>query len=112
MGKLPGAPAGAYFTPKELKQKVTNYNLKPGQRVKLNPLPKDARPTRIEVVKEYNYHIVLKFSTKHASWNYSVNKNDLVCGDAKLYDEKGHNIQPQQDTNRKERRQRRWANAS
>lgn len=112
MGRLPGAPAGSYFTAKELRSKVTNYNLKPGQRVKLTPLPKDAHPTKIEVVKEYDHHIVLRLSTKHSAWNYSITKNDLLCGDARLHDEKGHNIQPQTEPNRRERRQRRWSDVS
>lgn len=97
---------GRTFRPGELDSTVSNneFGCYPGQEVKITRgLPERCNPSRITVVGEYPYQIVFKLEfdlrdsvsgDKHTSWNYSITKVALMCGDAVLQDAFGHTIRP------------------
>lgn len=113
MAKLPGAPSGSYLTPKELRRKVIKYDVMDGTRVNIvRGLPKDCHPIKVVLVKQYDYHMLMRVQTKHTTFNMSINKHDLACGEAMIQDMKGHTIQPKPELSRRERRKRMWSYAS
>lgn len=97
---------GRTFRPGDLDSTVSDndFGCYPGQQVTIaRGLPERCNPSRVTVVGEYPYQIVfnLEFDlddpvsgSSKASWNYSITKVALMCGDAVVKDSRGHDIRP------------------
>lgn len=114
MARIPGGPRGGYDA-SEVKGKQFTCGCYPGQVVTIpRGLPNRCEPNRISVVGEYESLIVFKLEfdrpdtfgdgTHTVSWNYSVSKASLLCGDALVQDLSGRMIRPQEVVEEKPRR--------
>lgn len=85
--RIPGAPAGNTFTPKQLNARVTRFDCYEGQAVRLGrEFNRGAKPDKVTVVHQYDQHILLLVETGSYSHKISVNKASLLCGDEILTD--------------------------
>lgn len=94
--RIPGAPAGNTFTPKQLSARVTRFDCYDGQTVRLGRgFPHGTTPDKVTVIRQYDQHILLLVETGDYSRKMSVNKASLLCGDEVLTDATtGRQIRP------------------
>lgn len=118
MARIPGAPSGNRYRPSDLRSKKFTCRCYPGQEVTISRgLPSHCSPTRITVVDEYDSLIVFKLEfdqegwngkKETVSWNYSISKASLLCGDAVVKDYAGRTLRPDEveDESRRRRQSR------
>ena len=114
MARIPGAPSGNRYGASELRSKKFACGCYPGQTVTISRgLPKNCEPSRVTVVNEYENLIVFKLEfdqtdweghTSTSSWNYTISKSDLLCGDAVVKDITDRTIRPSEVNDRPKRR--------
>lgn len=108
MARIPGAPRGNRYSPADLRSKKLTCGCYPGQTVTIpRGLPSNCSPNRITVVDEYDSIIVFKLEfdmpddwnpegRKTVTWNHSVTKASLLCGDAVIKDLAGRTLHPRE----------------
>ena len=119
MAKIPGAPSGNRYGSGDLRSKKFTCRCYPGQSVTITRgLPNRCEPSRVTVVGEYEKIIVFKLEFDQedwngersvVSWNYTISKASLLCGDAVVKDLSGRMIRPDEveDESRRRRNDRR-----
>lgn len=109
MARIPGAPSGNRYTAKDLASKKMRCGCYPGQVVTIpRGLPAGCNPSEITVVGEYDSIIVFRLAfdmpddwrpgqSKTVTWNYSLTKASLLCGDAIIKDLAGRTLSPREE---------------
>lgn len=107
MARIPGAPRGNSYTAKDLRHKKYTCGCFPGQSVTIQRgLTGGRTPDRVTVVGEYDNIIVLRLefdqrdewegTISTSSWNFTVSKASMLCGEALIKDVTGRTIRPRE----------------